>query len=71
MNNRGSAQALAPTLSQQKKQNESLQMFPEKRCNLPRVDCLPRQLGSRVMAARQPHYIQIDSVRPYLGDYLA
>src|ERR1700730_14098065 len=46
-------------------------MFPEERRDLPGVDCLPGQLGSRVMAARQPNYIQIDSMRLYFGDYLA
>src|SRR5450759_1185497 len=45
-------------------------MFPEKRRDLPRVDCLPGQLGNGVVPAREPHHIEIDSMRLYLGNYL-
>src|SRR6266550_427285 len=45
-------------------------MLAEKCGDLPGVDRLPRHLGSSVVAARQPHQIEIDSVRSYLVYYL-
>ena len=45
-------------------------MFPEKRCDLPCVDRLPRQFGGRIMSARQPDHVEIDSEAFHFGDYL-
>ena len=44
-------------------------MLAEKRGNLPGVDRFPGQLGGRVMPARKPHHVQVNSQTSDLVDH--
>src|SRR5438067_12707065 len=46
-------------------------MFSEERRDLPRIDRFPWKFSRRVMTARQPDHVEIDSEAFHFGDQLA